>query len=189
MDCNTWEIAFSKKFVQLGGSKSALDEDDDLVKLQRVKKVVQLSVLLAFAELDVVLLQTVESKLSIIVHVNLKRVLHEFLADRSDLLRERGAEHHDLLLGWGGTEDILHISTHIYFYGLASFRIPVYHINVPIWSSILSHSSRQNTLMLLSRSFFSRTRALSRPGVATMICGWVSLLDRISKSFCIGVPP
>ena len=40
-------------------------------------------------------------------------ILHEFLADGSDLLGECGAEHHHLLLVWGHAENFLDITTHI----------------------------------------------------------------------------
>lgn len=45
-----------------------------LVELQRVKQIVQLSVLGGLLQLDVVLLQTVQSKLGLVVHVDLKRL-------------------------------------------------------------------------------------------------------------------
>ncbi len=35
----------------------------------------------------------------------------------------------------------------------------------------------------------SRTNALSRPGVPTMMLGWVSLLLSVSASLVMGVPP
>ena len=113
MHCNTREVAFPEKLVELSRAKSALHENDDLVEFQGIEEVVQLSVLLAFAELDVVLLKTVKSKLSLIVHIDFQGILHELLADRSNLLRQSSAEHHNLLLSWGGAEDVLYIAAHI----------------------------------------------------------------------------
>ena len=55
-----------------------------------------------------------EGELGVVVDVDLKWVLHEFLADWADLLGEGGTEHHDLLLGWGGTEDLLDITAHVW---------------------------------------------------------------------------
>ena len=113
MHCDTREVALSEQLVQFRGSNRALDEDDDLVELECVKQIVELSILLRLAELDVVLLQPVQGKLGLIVDVDLQRVLHEFLADRTNLLRERGAEHHDLFLCRRRAEDLLHVSAHV----------------------------------------------------------------------------
>ena len=46
----------------------------DLVELQRVEKVIQLSVLLLLLELDVVLLQSVQSELGLVIDVDLERL-------------------------------------------------------------------------------------------------------------------
>lgn len=114
MNRNTWEIAFSEKFVKFGGSESALDENDNLVELKVVEEVIQLSVLLTFLKLDAVLLKTVKSKLGFVIDVNFEWVSHEFLANWSNLLRECGAEHHDLLLGRCSSEDLLNVAAHVY---------------------------------------------------------------------------
>ena len=114
MHSNTREIALAKQFVELGGTESALDEDDDLVELKLVQQFIEFAVLFCLAELDVVLLQTVQGELGLAVDVDLQRILHEFLGDRSDFLRQSRAEHHDLLLGGSGTEDLLHIAAHIW---------------------------------------------------------------------------
>lgn len=114
VDGNGREVALAEELVELGGSESALHEDDDLVELERVEQVVQLPVLLAFGELDVVLLQAVQGKLRLVIDVDLERVPHEFLADWPGLLRKGGAEHHNLLLSRGGAEDLLDITTHVW---------------------------------------------------------------------------
>jgi hypothetical protein len=85
--CNTWEIAFAKQLVQFGGPNGALNEDDDLVKLKIIEKLVELSVLLAFAESDCVLLKTVQGKFGLIVHIELERISHELSANGADVLR------------------------------------------------------------------------------------------------------
>lgn len=113
VDGDTGEVALAQKLVKLGGTKSALDEDDDLVELQLVEQVVELAVLLGLAKLDVVLLETVEGELGLVVHVDLQRVTHELLADGTGLLGQGGREHHNLLLCWGSTEDLLHIAAHV----------------------------------------------------------------------------
>lgn len=114
MDSDRGEVALAQELVELGGPKRALDEDDDLVELEVVEQLVQLPVLLPLLERDVVLLKTVEGQLGVFVDVVLRRVLHELPADRLDLVREGGREHHDLLLLRGGPEDLLDITTHIF---------------------------------------------------------------------------
>lgn len=114
MDCDGWEITLAQEFIKLCGTDGTLDEDDDLVELEIIKQLVQLTVLLLLVKFDIILLQAVKSQLSLIIYVNFEWVLHELLADWSDFLRERGAEHHDLFLGRGRTEDLLHITAHIY---------------------------------------------------------------------------
>ncbi len=84
---NAREVAFAQELVQFGGPQRALDEDDDLVEFEVVQEFVQLAVLLAFAELDVVLLQAVQRELRLVIDVDLQRILHELLANKSDLLR------------------------------------------------------------------------------------------------------
>ena len=71
MHRNTWKIAFAKQFVQLRSSQSTLDEDDDLVELEGIQQLVELPVLFCLAELDVVLLKAMESKLGLVINVDL----------------------------------------------------------------------------------------------------------------------
>lgn len=107
------KVALAQKTVQLGSTESALDEDDDLIVRQGVKEIVELPVLLLLAALDVILLQTVQGKLSLVVDVDLERALHELLADWASGLREGGRKHHDLLLRGGRAEDLLDIASHV----------------------------------------------------------------------------
>ena len=113
VDSDGWEVALAEELVELSGTKSGLDEDDDLVELHLIEQLVELAVLLLLIELDVVLLETVKGELGIIIDVDLKWVLHELLANWADLGGEGGGKHHDLLLGWGGAEDLLNIAAHI----------------------------------------------------------------------------
>jgi hypothetical protein len=87
MHSDAGEVAFTEDLVEFGGSESALDEDDDLVELESVKEVAQFSILLSLAEFDVVLLETVECKLGLIIDIDLERISHELLANGSDFLR------------------------------------------------------------------------------------------------------
>jgi L-fucose isomerase-like protein len=113
VDGDTREVALAQELVEFRGAHGTLDEDDDLVELKAVEQLVQLTILLALGELDVELLKAVERQLSLIVDIDLERILHELLADRTGFLRERGAEHHHLLLGWCSAEDVLHIAAHV----------------------------------------------------------------------------
>jgi hypothetical protein len=112
VDGHRGEVALLQQLVELDGTLHALDEDDHLVELERVEQLVELAVLLILGELDVVLLQTVQRQLGV-VDVDLHRVLHELLADGAHLGRERGREHHHLLLVRGGLEDLLHVTAHV----------------------------------------------------------------------------
>ena len=84
------KVALAKELVQLSGSECALHKDDDLVELEVVEQVIQLPVLLTLAQLDVILLQAMKGELGLVIDVDLKRILHELLADRPDFLRECG---------------------------------------------------------------------------------------------------
>lgn len=113
VDSDTGEVALAEQLVKLVGALGALDEDDDLVELKVVEELIQLAVLLLLAQLNVVLLQSVKGELSVVIDVNLERVAHELLANGTDFLGESGAEHHNLLVGGGGTENLLDITAHV----------------------------------------------------------------------------
>lgn len=113
MDSDGREVALSKEFIQFSRTNGALDEDDDLVELKLVKELVKFAVLLTFLKLDVVLLQTVQRQLGVLIDEVLCRVLHELSADRLDLIRESCGEHHHLLLHRSGAEDLLDITSHV----------------------------------------------------------------------------
>merc|ERR1719431_2492087 len=57
--------------------------------------------------------ETMQRQLGLVVDVNFHGILHELLADRSDILAECCGEHHDLLLMGSGPEDLLDISPHV----------------------------------------------------------------------------
>lgn len=107
------EVAVDEQFVERGGARDRLDKDDELVELERVEEVDELAVLGRLLELHVVLLQAVERELGALVDVDLVRVVHELLADRAHLGRERGREHHDLLLVRRRLEDALDVAAHV----------------------------------------------------------------------------
>lgn len=113
VDGNRREVTSTQQLVQLVGSRGGLDEDDDLVELQRVQQVRQLLVLLVLSQLDVVLLQTVQGQLGLVVNIDLQGALHELLADGTDLLGQSSREHHHLFLVRSVSEDVLDISSHV----------------------------------------------------------------------------
>lgn len=110
------EVALAEELVELSAAKSRLDEDDDLVVLQLVKKVIELAVLLSLSEFDVVLLKTVKGELGLLLLDVLAGVPHELPADREDFRRQGGGEHHHLLLSGSCAEDLLNIAAHVWAY-------------------------------------------------------------------------
>jgi len=84
-----------------------------LIEVQSVQQIVQLPVLLLLLEHDVVLDESVQRQLGLVVHVDLHRVPHELLADGPDLGAQRRGEHHHLLVVRRLLEDGLHVGTHI----------------------------------------------------------------------------
>ena len=56
VDGHRREVALLQQLVELDGALDGLDEDDDLVELQRVEQLVELAVLRILVELHVVLL-------------------------------------------------------------------------------------------------------------------------------------
>lgn len=113
VDCDAREVALAEQLVQLIRTESALDKDNHLVELQAIEQVIQLAVLFILVQFDVVLLETMERELGVVIHIHLQRVAHELLADGPDFLGQRGAEHHHLLIRRSRPEDFLHITTHI----------------------------------------------------------------------------
>merc|ERR1712106_268449 len=69
------------------------DEDNNLVKFEHIEKFKQLPVLLRILQLDIVLPQSVQGQLGLIVDVNFHGILHELFADGPDIFAEGGAQH------------------------------------------------------------------------------------------------
>mmetsp|Transcript_32415 Transcript_32415/g.81591 ORF Transcript_32415/g.81591 Transcript_32415/m.81591 type:complete len:218 (-) Transcript_32415:273-926(-) len=113
MDGDGREVALLQQLVQVRAALHRLDEDDHLVEHERIQQVVELAVLLRLGELDVMLHEAVERELGFVVHVDLHGVVHELLAHGADLLGQRGAEHHHLLVVGGHLEDLLHVAAHV----------------------------------------------------------------------------
>jgi hypothetical protein len=113
MHSNTGKVALSQKLVELRATSRTLDENDDLIELELIEQLVELTVLFILAETDKVLLQTVKGQLGVIVNIQFEWILHELFADWTSSGRQCSAEHHDLLLGWSGAEDFLDIAAHV----------------------------------------------------------------------------
>ena len=88
-----------------------------MVELERVEEIVELSVLGSLVESNEVLLQSVKGEFLLVVDVDFERLaihkisrafveameetthrLHKLLASRSNFLRKRSGEHHNLLV-------------------------------------------------------------------------------------------
>jgi len=113
VDAYGGEVALGQQAVELVRPGHLGNEDDHLVELEGIEEVVQLSVLLSLGELDVVQLEAMEGELGVIVDVDLHGILAELLAHGTDLLAQRGAEHHNLFLVWGHAKDLLNVATHV----------------------------------------------------------------------------
>lgn len=68
------KVALLQKPVELSGARDLGDENDDLVELESIQKVVQFAILLRLFQADKVLLKTVEGQLGVVVDVNLGRL-------------------------------------------------------------------------------------------------------------------
>lgn len=90
-----------------------LHEYYDLIEVKRVEQIDQLLDLLILLYLDIVLLQAVKGKLALVVNEDLELVAHELAADVLHIWAHSCREHHHLLLGRGGLEDGLHVTSHI----------------------------------------------------------------------------
>jgi hypothetical protein len=65
---------------------NALHEDDDLVELESIKEIDQLSYLLLLLNLEVILFETVKCELSLVINGDLERISHELAAYVLDII-------------------------------------------------------------------------------------------------------
>jgi len=65
---------------------NALHEDDDLVELESIKEIDQLSDLLLLLNLKVILFETVKCELSLVINGDLERISHELAAYVLDII-------------------------------------------------------------------------------------------------------
>jgi hypothetical protein len=141
MNTNGRKVTFYQQLVQFNGTSHGSDKDTNLIEFQRIQQIIQFAILFIFLQLDIMLLETVKRQFGFVINVNFQRlfvvnvwnvetipnvkgrdirkrihwayILHKFLADRSDFLAQRGAEHHDLLVMGRRTKDFLYVPSHI----------------------------------------------------------------------------
>ena len=100
---------------QFYGVGHSLNKDDDLVKIECVDEIRQLGVLFVLLELHVVLLETMEGQLALVLDKNFSSITHELPAGELNVTGEGGGEHHDLLGVRGIFEDLLDVGPHAYY--------------------------------------------------------------------------
>jgi hypothetical protein len=113
VNCLGGDGVLVQHLVELDGVVDVLDEDDNLVELQLVDKVHELGDLVALLKGHVVLAETVEGQLGLVLDQDLSGVAHELAASHLDLGRESGREHHNLLGVRGLLEDVLDVGAHV----------------------------------------------------------------------------
>lgn len=114
VNCNRGEVVLAQQMIKHLSSVNALDEDNNLVEMQRVEQVNKLLDLFLLLDLDKVLLETVKSEFALVVNKDLEGVYHELATDVLNFLGHGSREHHHLLLGRSSLENGLHVSSHIY---------------------------------------------------------------------------
>lgn len=131
VDADAGEAAFTQKLIQFVGTGDRSDKDDNLIEFEGIEKVRELAILFFFLEFDVVLLETVQGQLCLIVNVNLQwlhthkkgngiwkvwgtgYILHKLATDWPDFLAEGCRKHHDLLVVRCLLKDVLDVATHV----------------------------------------------------------------------------
>lgn len=113
MDGDRGEVILAEHLVKCHCAVNGVNEDDHLVELEGVQQVGELHDLLLLLKLDVVLLETVKGELALVVDEDLEGVAHELATDVLHVVGHGGREHHHLLLGRCGLEDLLDIGSHI----------------------------------------------------------------------------
>lgn len=103
VDADRGEVALAQKFVQLVGARDGFDENDNLVELERVEQVVELAVLGRFFQTDVVLLQTVQRQLGLVVDVDFEWLCSDKIKKTSQQMNPvRNCRVPDWMPDWAG---------------------------------------------------------------------------------------
>ena len=91
------------------------NEDDDLVELQLIDEIHELTNLLALLEAHIVLAKTMQGQFAFLLDEHFGLVAHEFPASLLDLVGKRGSKHHHLLAVRRPLEDLLDVAAHVYW--------------------------------------------------------------------------
>mmetsp|Transcript_2101 Transcript_2101/g.3157 ORF Transcript_2101/g.3157 Transcript_2101/m.3157 type:complete len:277 (+) Transcript_2101:517-1347(+) len=110
------EIAVVKQLVEGLCALHRFDENNNLVKVKSIEKIVKLAILLVFVNHQIMLNQTVEGKLRFIIDDDFGGVIHELLAESPHFIINGCREHHNLLVVGRKLKDELDIGTHIQFF-------------------------------------------------------------------------
>jgi len=86
MDRDGGEVVLFEDFIKFDCKLDALHEDDDLVEHEGIEQVGELPDFLVFLQLDVVLLESVQGELALVINEDFEGVLHELPADLLDVV-------------------------------------------------------------------------------------------------------
>lgn len=86
MDRDGGEVVLFEDFIKLDSKLDTLHKDDHLVEHEGVEQVGELSDFLVFLQFDIVLLESVQGELALVVNEDLEWVLHELPADLLDVV-------------------------------------------------------------------------------------------------------
>ena len=112
MDCLRGEVLLAEHFGELLRVLDGFYEDNDLVELQLVEQIHKFSDFLFVFKHHIVLLESVQGQLALVLNEDLSLVLHKLATDQFNFSGQRGREHHNLLVVWGLCEDLLDVTTH-----------------------------------------------------------------------------
>lgn len=116
MDTDGWKIAIFQQARELLGSLRFGYKYDNLVELEGIKEISEFTVFGGLVELNIVLSETMKSKLGVVVYENLLGAIDtELTANWADLRVQSSRVHHDLFLLWGSHENFLNIASHVEF--------------------------------------------------------------------------
>lgn len=113
MDSLAWNGVLDEDFRKLNSVLDRFYKDNDLIELELVNQVHQLSNLLTLVKLDVVLAETVEGQFTLTLNQDFSWVAHELTASQFNVTGECGCEHHHLLIDWSVFEDLLDVRSHV----------------------------------------------------------------------------
>ena len=74
VDAHQWKVALHKETVQLNRTLHLRYENDHLVEVKSIEKIIELAVFLLLLQFDEVLHKTVQGKLGVAVNEDLKRL-------------------------------------------------------------------------------------------------------------------